>query len=66
MKLWELPTMSPLRVYLQDGTEVEATFHHIDGMYSFCTTDGVERQVFHLHFATPMVEVNGRWEVAND
>lgn len=63
-KLYELPNMSPLRVELEDGTIDEAMFHHIDGMYSYCeTSDG---KSFHLKAWTPMKEVDGRWEIAND
>jgi hypothetical protein len=33
MKLYEVPRYSTIK--LPDGTELE--FHHIDGMYSYCT-----------------------------
>lgn len=37
----------------------------LDGMYSVCTVDGVSG-VFHLAVFTPMVEVDGRWEVVDE
>lgn len=36
MKLYEVPRRS--RIKLQDGKELD--FHHIDGMYSYCTDEG--------------------------
>ena len=65
-KLHELPRNSPLRVYLKDGTAVDATFHYIDGMYSYCTIGGDPEKVFHLKLWTPMVEKDGRWEIVED
>lgn len=60
-KLYELEKMSPLRIDLDTGTDL-ATFHHIDGMFSYCeTSDG---RPFHLSASTPMVLVNERWEIA--
>lgn len=61
MKLHELPESSKIRVQMDDGTMDEAIFCHIDGMYSYClTSDG---KPFHLSAMTPMVEVDGRWEI---
>lgn len=36
MKLYEVPRHS--RIRLKDGRELD--FHHIDGMYSYCTDEG--------------------------
>lgn len=60
--LHELSRDTPIRVTLQpDGRKVDGTFHHLDGMYSYCTLK--TGQVFHLAVWTPMREVNGRWEI---
>lgn len=45
--LYEVPRNTRCRF---DG--VEFNFHHIDGAYSFCTTD--EGDVFHLSASTPV------------
>ena len=37
MKLYEIPRKSLIRV-TTDGGEETITFHHLDGMYSYCTT----------------------------
>lgn len=42
MKLYDVPRNT--RVVLYDGTVIN--FHHIDGMYSYCTTDSGD--VVHL------------------
>lgn len=43
------------------------TFHRIDGMYSYCTVDGVEegKNVIHLSAMTPLVKYAGKpyWEI---
>lgn len=63
--LYDLPQMSPLRIQLADGTMADATFHHIDGSYSYCTIDDDgPNNVFHLRAWTPMHLVDGRWEIA--
>lgn len=61
MKLHDLPNNSPLRVELKDGTMDDATFHHIDGMYSYCTTS--DGKPFHLYASTPVKKVKGRYEI---
>jgi hypothetical protein len=60
-ELRRLAPGSPLRVQTADGP-TEATFHKIDGMYSLCTV--ADGRIFHLKAWTPMVEVDGRWEIA--
>jgi len=66
MKLYEIPKNSPLRVTVSDyggdnGSVDLATFHHLDGMYSYCeTSDG---QPFHLMADTEMELVDGRYEI---
>lgn len=61
MKLYEIARNSPLRIELEDGEWDLATFHHVDGAYSYCTTS--DGRAFHLAAWTPMVEVDGRWEI---
>jgi len=73
MKLYELPRNSKLRVSAVDGNGAvemrDATFHHPDGMYSYCTVDNPKpdegRGVFHLSVSTPMKLVDGRYEIDN-
>ena len=67
--LHKLPQMSPLRVKLKNGSWEDGVFHHIDGSYSYCTlgkevpADTRMHQIFHLKAWTPMVYVNGRWQI---
>lgn len=72
MKLYELKRNSPMRIVKIDGTKSDATFHHIDGAYSYCTFDdevlipGVAKSPFHLRAWTKMVEIDGKWEIKED
>lgn len=56
-KLKSLPIGAPLRINNRD-----ATFGHLDGMYSLCWFDD-DRATFHLSRLTPLVLVDGRWEL---
>lgn len=53
MKLYDVPKNSRIRI---EGLEIngilteELNFHHIDGMYSYCTTDN--ELVVHLSAST--------------
>jgi len=40
----------------EPGKEGFITFHHIDGMYSYCTTE--EGDVVHLSAMTPLIKEN--------
>lgn len=44
------------------------TFHHTDGMYSYCTVDGVEgnKAVIHLSVMTPLKWTGEYYEIADD
>ena len=54
MKLYEVPRNTMIRYF--DGTkESEFLFHHVDGMYSYCTDKG-GHNVFHLS-ASSVVEL---------
>jgi len=55
MKLHDTPRNTRIVVRTDDGTPVQLNFHHIDGMYSYCTDD--EGNVIHLAAWTD-VEVN--------
>lgn len=59
--LYEVPKKSPLRIELKNGSVDLATFHHIDGMYSYCTTS--DGKPFHLSASTPMKMVAKRYEI---
>jgi len=50
----------PVRLEV-NGKETMAIFNHIDGMYSHIRTDRGE--VVHLNASTPMIEVNGAFEI---
>lgn len=50
MLLYEVPRNT--RVRLIDAPSFEFNFHHIDGAYSFCTTDAGD--IFHLSASTPV------------
>ena len=57
-KLYDIPRDSTISVLLKKGEEQQfrqedITFHHLDGMFSYCTTkDG---DVVHLSVTTPLV-----------
>lgn len=66
-ELHKIPSPSPLRVIDGEGKKRNATFHHVDGSYSYCTFDDEilvhDRQPFHLYIFEGMVEIDGRWEI---
>ena len=43
----------------EDDKDIVVLFHHLDGMYSYCTIDGDEEKVVHLNALTPLVELGG-------
>ena len=59
IKLYKVPKNSRIRI---EGLEVngilteELNFHHVDGMYSYCTTD--DNNVIHLAALTEGFNVN--------
>ena len=69
--LHRLPRKSLLRVNTDKGWKT-GVFHGIDGMYSKCTLDdypgepGKSQPMFHLKAWTPMVYVDGRWQIDED
>ena len=69
MKLHEIPKGSIIKhdCFDQDGNKLgdTITFHHIDGMYSYCTLEGIESpgNVLHLSAMTPLKKVDDHYEV---
>lgn len=57
MKLYEVPRNTKIKLKDSDGNYHYYLFHHVDGMYSYCT-DAEERVV---HFAAwAEVEIDDR------
>lgn len=55
-KLYEAPRKSVIAVDgISDGSRW-LLFHHLDGMYSYCTTE--KGEVAHLSAVTPLVKSN--------
>lgn len=73
VKLYEISGPAPLRVTDTKGNIREATFHKIDGAYSYCTMDDevlipgeARKLIFHIQAWCPMKMVDGRWEIQNE
>jgi len=51
-----------------DGKKSIIKFHHLDGMYSYCTIKGAEpgHNTIHLSFSTPLIKVDDHYEIAGD
>lgn len=58
--LHQIPRGSSIKVTLKSGREVMATFHHLDGMYSYCTLNGNADSAFHLSVMTPLRKFTGK------
>ena len=41
---------------VDDDKTIDVRFHHLNGMYSYCTVDGGE-DIVHLSASTPLVEL---------
>ena len=39
MKLYDVPSGTRIVVRDEDGNALRLTFHHLDGMFSYCTDD---------------------------
>lgn len=66
MKLYDLPRGSKMRIEFSDPVGTwDCTFHHLDGMYSYCTIDNGDEQQppFHLKATTPMKKVGDHYEI---
>lgn len=53
MKLYDIPEGSKIKLECSDGSEY-VIFNHIDGMYSFCTTE--KGNVVHLSRFTELIK----------
>lgn len=43
--------------------DIVVLFHHLDGMYSYCTIEGTKK-VVHLSASTPLIEIeNGEYQI---
>lgn len=70
MKLYDIPRESKIKVECFDAQDKKIgdfiTFHHLDGMYSFCTVDGVtddKYNIVHLSASTPLKKVGDYYEI---
>lgn len=69
MKLYDIPRGSKLMLEVNGSGKLEpCTFHHLDGMYSYCTVDRLEAEkdgsgVFHLGGAQPLKNVDDHYEL---
>lgn len=67
MYLYEIPQESKIHIvtYEINGSKLirPVTFHHTDGMYSYCTTD--DGFVVNLSVHTPLVKVGDHYEIEN-
>lgn len=64
MKLYDIPRGSKLMIEIDEKDGLQpATFHHLDGMYSLCSLDGVEDGIFHLSVNTPLEKVDDHYEI---
>lgn len=70
MKLYELPRDKGVRIKCETSTLHGKklgdfiTFHHVDGMYSYCTVEGHPKEVVHLS-AVAEVELDKSGEFYN-
>ena len=58
MYLYQIPKQSKIKLDLNIQKGAMLTFHHVDGMYSYCTIDNMEKDeaynVVHLSVMTPL------------
>lgn len=59
----DLPSKQGIKIFaeLSDGSKY-LVFDHLDGMYSYCTTE--KGGVIHLSVGTPLVECEGGYKIA--
>lgn len=63
MKLYDLPRDKGIKIFCNcsDGSEY-VVFHHVDGLYSYCTTE--KGGVIHLAANTPLTKTEGGYEIS--
>lgn len=70
MKLYELPgrPVKPIKIYglKDDKGPIVVFYHHIDGMYSYCTVGTEHGPVVHLSASTPLVTHEDGYKVAEE
>ena len=70
LRLYELPPRpeKPIKIYGLSGKggPVTVLYHHIDGMYSFCTIDTDDGPVVHLSASTPLVKHEDGYKIAEE
>ena len=64
MKLYDIPKGSKLNLIDDKGEPFTAIFEHLDGMYSYCSVDGIG--VVHLAGGTPLRKVGDAYEIVKD
>lgn len=68
IKLYNLPQRveGGIKIHgLQDDKkkDIVVLFHHLDGMYSYCTIEGTDK-IVHLSASTPLVELeDGEYKI---
>ena len=63
LKLMDLERDKGIKIFdesISDGSKY-ITFNHLDGMYSYCTTE--KGGVIHLSVGTPLVECEGGYKI---
>ncbi len=60
MKLYDLQKGSKITADVSDGSTF-IIFDHIDGAYSYCTTE--KGGVIHLSAVTPLIQVGDHYEI---
>ena len=69
MKLYEVPRGSKMLIEMEDKTMHVCLFHHVDGMYSYCTVEDMPAEgnpTFHLGATTEMKLVGDHYEIDTD
>lgn len=60
IELYKIKKGSRIKITDENGKHHMIIFHHLDGMYSYCTTEKLDRNgeatVIHLSALTPLVE----------